>query len=475
MNHQQNNETSVISFPSSFIPDDQNRNTSSILQMYNCSANTIRKRMSLPESLRPLKKRRIITPPPAPLLSSSSSTDADLNMNVKKNVSWNDLKGNMIHYLEDPNRVFDPYYNERDIWYTRKDYDEFLFDRIRTIECLRGTDNNHNSKSMDSLLDDCYCIRGLEPYEDTKKKYHSKKLYHSTVIIEQLRQGIRGIKEPERFRFLVAPQSDLAIHRAQNRAAKDEKDVYPFRTSSAFSFYKYNARCGDINNSGHHHHQQQQQLRHKHRRSSMSALSGLQRRSSNTTTDFSTTSSTTGTSTGATTNSNTPSLFTGSIRRLQEKNARRLMGIYQQQNNGGVLCSSLSGSDNIKMTNVGHDLFRYSLRSDSLLGMFGGSNNNSNNPMAPSFASFGQQTIQQQQPMERVVCAGINSHRRQHHKQLVEQAMLAMRTTRFPIRRDTLSHLQQNTQNSSDYHYHPHHGNGALPIPTTAFIMDQKT
>ena len=89
--------------------------------------------------------------------------------------------------------------------------------------------------------------------------------------------------------------------------------------------------------------------------------------------------------------------------------------------------------------------------------------------------SFGQQTIQQQQPMERVVCAGINSHRRQHHKKLVEQAMLAMRTTRFPIRRDTLSHLQQNTQNSSDYHYHPHHSNDALPIPTTAFIMDQKT
>jgi len=470
MNHQQSNEISVMAFPSSVIPD-QNRNIS-ILKTYNCSTTTIRRRMSLPESLRPLKKRRIITPP----LSSSSTTnntDADLNMNVKNNVSWNDLKGNMIYYQEDPNRVFYPYYNERDVWYTRKDYDEFLFDRIRTIECLRGTDNNnHNSKSMDSLLDDCYCIRGLEPYADTNKKYHSKKLYHSTVIIEQIRQGMLGIKEPERFRFSVKTQSDLAIHRAQKRAAKDEKDVYPFRTFSSSSFYKYNARCGDINCGQ----QQQQQLRHKHRRiSALSEIQHHQRRCSNATTSFNTTSFTTETSTGNTTKSNTPSLFTGSIRRLQEKNARRLMGIYQQQNNGGVPCSSLSSNDNIKMTNVGHHLFRYSLRRDSFLGMFGGSNNNSNIPIVPSFASFGQQTIQQQQQMETVACAGINSHRRQHHKQLVEQAMLAMRTTRFPIRRDTLSHLQYNKLNSSDYHCHPHHSHGALPIPTTAFIIDQKT
>merc|ERR1740130_1419587 len=113
-----------------------------------------------------------------------------------------------------------------------------------------------------------------------------------------------------------------------------------------------------------------------------------------------------------------------------------------------------------------------------------------------SFEQQQQQTMQhQQQPvMETVPTCGrsngvggignsnnnnsvvINSHRRQHHKQLIEGAMLAMRTTRFPIRRDTLSHLQQthnhNNNQTSGYHHH-HTDNDVFPIPTDAFVFSQ--
>merc|ERR1740130_1026239 len=211
---------------------------------------------------------------------------------TKKNVSWNDRNGNIIHSPQDNyhNHVF----NDRDIWYTREDYEEFLLDRVRTIECLRGMKRSKDNNIMDSS-NIYYCIRGLEPFHDTNtsKQYHSKKkLYHSTVIIEQVRQGMLGIQEPERFRFLVSPQSDLAILRAQELASQDEKEVYPYRHSSSSSLFNNNydnddssytstSTTGEDDNNGstsqHHHQHHQQQQQKQSRRSSMSAFLALQR------------------------------------------------------------------------------------------------------------------------------------------------------------------------------------------------------
>ena len=402
-----------------------------------------------------------------------------------------------------------------------------------------------------------YCIRGLEPFHDTNtsKQYHSKKkLYHSTVIIEQVRQGMLGIQEPERFRFLVSPQSDLAILRAQELASQDEKEVYPYRHSSSSSLFNNNydnddssrtstSTTGEDDNNGssqhHHHRHHQQQQQKQSRRSSMSALLALQRQrrssiimNSNTgggggggsisntyynniengSSFDSSTSSTTTVRRNSTTNvttpaidssssdintntatikfdNTTPSLFTDSIRRFQEKNARRLMGIYAQNNNGeGVQQQSCSdsttySSSSDKMTNEGHNLFRYSVRRNSLLGMIGGAvnaNTNTNTTTATTVPTFTSSSFeQQQQTMQHQQQPVINSHRRQHHKQLIEGAMLAMRTTRFPIRRDTLSHLQQNHNHSHNnnqisgyHHYHHHHtDNDVFPIPTDAFVF----
>jgi hypothetical protein len=393
-----------------------------------------------------------------------------------------------------------------------------------------------------------YCIRGLEPFHDTttSKQYHSKKkLYHSTVIIEQVRQGMLGIQEPERFRFLVSPQSDLAILRAQELASQDEKEVYPYRHSSSSSLFNNNydnndssrtstSTTGEDDNNGsrqhHHHHYHQQQQQQQSRRSSMSALLALQRQrrssiimnsntggggggdsisntyynniengssfdsssTSSTTTRRNSTHGTTATDSSSDINNTatkkfdtTPSLFTDSIRRFQEKNARRLMGIYAQNNGEGVQQQSCSDSTyssrSDKMTNEGHNLFRYSVRRNSLLGMIGGAinaNTNTNTTTATTVPTFTSSSFeQQQQTMQHQQQPVINSHRRQHHKQLIEGAMLAMRTTRFPIRRDTLSHLQQNHNHNnnqiSGYHHHHHTDNDVFPIPTDAFVFSQ--
>lgn len=541
---------SSSSSSSSTTTTNNNNDTNTNTAINNTSNNIMRRRMSLPGSLRPLKKRRIVSitdfqddisvnvnvNASMPTLTKSSMNNNIMNVNnndvamtttpptpTKKNVSWIDLNGNIMIHSQDyhSNHVF----NERDVWYTREDYDEFLLDRVRTIECLRGMKRSKDNMDMDNCY---YCIRGLEPFHDTNtsKQFHSKKkLYNSTVIIEQVRQGMLGIKEPERFRFLVSPQSDLAILRAQELASQDEKEVYPYRnpssssSSSPSSFYNYDDSCtsGDDNTVSQH----QQQ----NRRSSMSALSTLQRQrrssiimnsnigggggggisntyynnnemgssfdsSTSTATRRNSTNFTTTTDTDTTTKSNTPSLFTDSIRRLQEKNARRLMGIYAHDNGEGVHQRSCSNfPPTTKMTNEGHNLFRYSVRRNSLLGMLGANTSTTTTTTtAPTFASSSsgqQQQIMQHllQPMETATASGssngvnnnidtvVNSHRRQHHKQLIEGAMLAMRTTRFPIRRDTLSHLQQT--HNHNHNNNQHTDNGVFPIPTDAFVFSQ--
>ena len=135
----------------------QIRRRNSLLASYSSSsissANTIltsnndiiQRRMSLPGSLRPLKKRRVVSITDfqddsnsninsinAALTLSTMNNSIIMNNNVnnnnsdvvmrmttttatKKNVSWNDLNGNIIHSQDDyHNHVF----NDRDIWYT---------------------------------------------------------------------------------------------------------------------------------------------------------------------------------------------------------------------------------------------------------------------------------------------------------------------------------------------------------------------
>ena len=130
------------------IPIDQQiRRRNSLLASYSSSsissANTIitsnndiiSRRMSLPGSLRPLKKRRVVSITDFQDDNNSNinaaltlSTMNSININAaltlstmntttatKKNVSWNDLNGNIIHSQDDyHNHVF----NDRDIWYT---------------------------------------------------------------------------------------------------------------------------------------------------------------------------------------------------------------------------------------------------------------------------------------------------------------------------------------------------------------------
>ena len=73
----------------------------------------------------------------------------------------------------------------------RKDYEEFLVDRVRTVQCLRAVGGN--DKALDSNL---YCIRGLEPFHSTEihEEFHSKRHFHqSTIIVEQVRQSMLDI------------------------------------------------------------------------------------------------------------------------------------------------------------------------------------------------------------------------------------------------------------------------------------------
>jgi len=86
-----------------------------------------------------------------------------------------------------------------------------------------------------------YCVRGLEPFQTqiAHRELHSNRhLHQSTIIIEQVRQSLLGIRDPERFRFLAGTQSELASRRAQEQAALDEHDIYgriPRRQSLAAS------------------------------------------------------------------------------------------------------------------------------------------------------------------------------------------------------------------------------------------------
>lgn len=108
--------------------------------------------------------------------------------------------------------------------FQRNEYEDFLFDRLRTVQCLRASGGDEKK-----LNSDFYCVRGLEPFQttDAHDELNSKRRFHqSTILIEQTRQTMLGVYDPERFRLMVGPQSEMALRRAQELAALDEHEVY---------------------------------------------------------------------------------------------------------------------------------------------------------------------------------------------------------------------------------------------------------
>ena len=183
-----------------------------------------------------------------------------------------------------------------------------------------------------------HCIRGLEIFQEKNSNEHfqsKKKLYHSTIHMEQMRQAMLGINDPERFRALVASQSDLALHRAQELAAQDAREAYSFNGSSGTNHQpSMNAATTspDSTNNG--------------------AESG----GASIVSDVSSTGS--ADSSSSSSNSGGQSVFADeAIRKLQERSMRRLMGIYQSNNGEGA-----EGSGET------HALFKFA-RKDSLLGI----------------------------------------------------------------------------------------------------------
>ena len=351
-------------------------------------------------------------------------------------------------------------------------------------------------------------MRGLEPFQNrtTHEDMHSKrKIHKSTIIIEQVRQAMLGIKDPERFRFLVAPQSDLALRRAQELAAMDEFEVYPQRQmnkdrnirrstmsllSSSSSSSSGDGPSLDIQqhhrrlishdsinifSTQRHNGTSAGLIRSVASTSSLMPSMDLQQRNNSNhrgqdvkgnchNQSFGSTSSTPSLSSLMNPSVTASSLFSSNIRRLQEQNARRLMEIYNQPcgpsssqpSPSSSLCDMEGGGNN------GSNLFRFSLRRDSLLGSTTTGMNvnntwghhqhhpNSNgldidsahlNGVQINSSDHHQQhllrQLQQQQQQQ-------NQHDQQQHSNnmasMVEMMPLA---TRFHIRRDSLSHLSQ--------------------------------
>eukprot|EP00980_Cylindrotheca_fusiformis_P028466 scaffold22602_cov154-Cylindrotheca_fusiformis.AAC.6 len=155
----------------------------------------------------------------------------------RRSISWGDEVlqsscNNSSNNCSDVNYPDDSYYyeNPEDIWYTRDDYQQFHLDRYRTVECLRASGGNEAV-----LNPEFYCCRGLEPFmtpEDVSELHSSRRIYKSTIMLEQARQNLLAIKDPERYRVMVAPQSEFALRRAQQLAYMDQSEIY----CSSYSF-----------------------------------------------------------------------------------------------------------------------------------------------------------------------------------------------------------------------------------------------
>jgi hypothetical protein len=330
-------------------------------------------------------------------------------------------------------------------------------DRIHTIERLRGdfdkksdssksengghidaSPSNGTSKT-DSTPEVKYCMRGLEPFQNrsTHEDMHSKrKIHKSTIIIEQVRQAMLGIKDPERFRFLVAPQSDMALYRAQELAAMDEKEVYPRKSAnhqrrssmSAVPVIHVSAN-GDQQSApfihqSHHRQYSQDFISHMNPTNATPCERSVGLASSMSLSHFHRTSSSNSSNMmgghnqsfpfTVTTNSS-PSLFSSRIRELQERNARRLMEIYKHP---GSTHSSSSSVNN---------LFRFSLRRDSLLGSTIDRKN------ATAVMTGSRSATAAESKSDRTTQDTQGQH--------VDVMKMMPMATRFHIRRDSLNHL----------------------------------
>eukprot|EP00526_Cylindrotheca_closterium_P014809 CAMPEP_0113650530 /NCGR_PEP_ID=MMETSP0017_2-20120614/26891_1 /TAXON_ID=2856 /ORGANISM="Cylindrotheca closterium" /LENGTH=284 /DNA_ID=CAMNT_0000563055 /DNA_START=88 /DNA_END=945 /DNA_ORIENTATION=+ /assembly_acc=CAM_ASM_000147 len=117
----------------------------------------------------------------------------------------------------------DLYHRRHEIWYTREEYSEFHKDRFETIKRFRASGGDV------ALLDaDSQSVRGLEPFwtpQGHRELQGCRKLHKSTVMLEQARQNLTNTKDAERFRIMVAAQSDLAQKRAQDLATLDEVEA----------------------------------------------------------------------------------------------------------------------------------------------------------------------------------------------------------------------------------------------------------
>ena len=104
-----------------------------------------------------------------------------------------------------------------------------MTERIRTVERIRALAGRGDNTTEDEEDDD-YCMRGLEPFQDdaSHDSLHSKRnLHKSTVLMEQCRQFMFGLRDPDRFRLLLQSQSSLAQFRAVQLASIDQYEVYP--------------------------------------------------------------------------------------------------------------------------------------------------------------------------------------------------------------------------------------------------------
>lgn len=113
----------------------------------------------------------------------------------------------------------DLFQRRHEIWYSREEYTEFHKDRFQTIQRFRASGGD---------VADSQCVRGLEPFwtpQGHRELQGSRKLHTSTVMLEQARQNLTQIREADRFRAMIAPQSDLALKRAQELAALDELEA----------------------------------------------------------------------------------------------------------------------------------------------------------------------------------------------------------------------------------------------------------
>lgn len=105
----------------------------------------------------------------------------------------------------------------------RKDFDDFLRDRVCSIRVWRSMGGN-----LTKELCKHYCLRGLEPYQSPSlnAEMHSHRcMHHQTVLKEQKKQRRASTCDPARIAQQVSHMSEWALRRAQKLAVQDAQDV----------------------------------------------------------------------------------------------------------------------------------------------------------------------------------------------------------------------------------------------------------